>query len=108
MSTTPLEIWDDGDPIYLAGSIEQIEVKQTKRPSRGGFTEYATFHVRNTGGVTRCIVWPEDYWKYVTDLSQPTACLYGRVDKRGKTAEFVVLKFVTPHELANVANTVRR
>ena len=108
MSASPLDIWRDGDPIYLAGSIEQIEVRHTKKPSRNGCTEYATFCVRNTGGVTRCIIWPEDYKKSKTDLSHPTCCLYGSVDKRGKTPEFIVNRFVTPHELATVANTIRR
>jgi hypothetical protein len=67
MSASPLGIWDDGDPIYLAGSIEQIEVRHTKKPSRNGCTEYAT--CSSSIGSSRRMSWRRSQIPFADDIA---------------------------------------
>jgi DNA polymerase-3 subunit alpha len=74
--------------VMLGGMLSAIAVKHSKRADPGRPTRYAMFDLEDTGGLIRCICWPEQYVIY-EEVIKPDAIVVvrGVVDKRPGSEE---------------------
>ena len=87
---------DDGREIVIAGMISSIKKAATKKPSRNGHSRYVNFDLEDSGGVVRCIMWPDDYARE-GELIEADAIVVvkGRIDARGREPNIIVNKVLT-------------
>jgi len=89
--------------VMLGGMLSAIAVKHSKRADPGRPTRFAMFDLEDTGGIMRCICWPEQFVIY-EDAIKPDAIVVvrGVVDKRpgSEEANLIVNEIIPLADLA--------
>jgi DNA polymerase-3 subunit alpha len=81
------------DEVLVGGMLAAIKFSHTKNPRSGSVhTKYAMWDLEDRDGLTRCIMWPEQFAQYGA-LVQPDAILAvrGKVDRRPGAEEVNVI-----------------
>ena len=87
---------EDREEVLLGGMISSIKKSSTKNPSRNGNSKYVNFDLEDSTGVIRCIMWPDDYARYVEEVVPDTLCfIQGRAERRGREPNVIVNRFMT-------------
>jgi len=90
--------------VILGGILASIKFSHTKNPRPGSTaTKYAMWDLEDTGGVMRCILWPEDFAKYGDHVKGDAVVgLRGTIDKRpgSEEANLIVNELFPLSELA--------
>ena len=92
-STRALEGLKHRDEIRMGGMLSAIKFSHTKNPRPGSVhTKFAMWDLEDLDGITRCILWPEQFAEY-GELVQPDAivALIGKVDRRPGAEEVNVI-----------------
>jgi DNA polymerase-3 subunit alpha len=95
-SIAQLRDLNDGDEVLVGGMVSSIKRATTKKPSRNGHSRYVNFDLEDSGGVVRCILWPDDFAR-CGEMIQTEAILLlkGRIDARGREPNLIVNKVLT-------------
>ena len=86
----------DGADVLIGGMISSIKKAATKKPSRNGHSKYVNFDLEDSGGVVRCIMWPDDFAREGEQVQAEAIVLVkGRTDARGREPNIIVNKLYT-------------
>jgi DNA polymerase-3 subunit alpha len=86
----------DGAEVLVGGMIGAIKKAATKKPSRNGHSKYVNFDLEDSGGVVRCIMWPDDFAREGELVeAEAIVLLKGRTDARGREPNIIVNKIYT-------------
>ncbi len=90
---------EDKTEVLLGGMIGAIKRARTKNPSRNGNQDYVNFDLEGTGGIVRCIMWPEEFSRNGAKVQQENVCIIsGRVDRMGREPNLIVNRLITLDE----------
>ncbi|HEX6962924.1 MAG TPA: DNA polymerase III subunit alpha [Lacipirellula sp.] len=72
------------DEVLLGGMLAAIKFSHTKNPRPGSVhTKYAMWDLEDLDGITRCILWPEQFAEYGSQVVADTIiAVKGKVDRR--------------------------
>lgn len=103
-SHTTADIADlrDKTEVLLGGILSSIKISQVRNPRPGAPSKFANFDLEDVEGAIRCILWPEDYQRYM-ELVEPDTVLVARgaIDRSrgGDEANLIVNELVPLHAL---------
>ena len=75
--------------VIVGGMLAAIKISQTKNPREGSTnTKYAMFDLEDMTGLVRCILWPEEYANFGTQVeSDAVRVIRGVIDRRPGSEE---------------------
>ncbi len=86
---------NDKAEVVMGGMLSAIKTAHVRNPRPDAPSKYAMFDLEDMHGSIRCIVWPEDYVKYV-EFVKPDAILvvHGVIDRSRDEANLIVNKLM--------------
>jgi len=101
----------DRDRISLGGMLSAIKFSHVKNAKDASSpTKYAMFDLEDSDGAIRCILWPQDFAKFASEIvSDAVVVLQGRLDFRGgDEANLIVDKVIPVDQLSeNMAQGIK-
>ena len=82
-SSTSLGELKHREEVRMGGMLAAIKFSHTKNPRPGSSSKYAMWDLEDLDGITRCIMWPEQFAEF-GQMVEPDALvgLIGKVDRR--------------------------
>jgi DNA polymerase III subunit alpha len=91
--------------VIVGGMMAAIKLSQTKNPRPGAtHTKYAMFDLEDMAGLVRCILWPEEYANFGTQVeADAIRVIRGAIDRRPGSEEtnLIVNEIIPLEEMAS-------